>query len=166
MVSVKERSVLASFGSAIREDPIRAEISKMITCVKATNYTTLETNADETGYSVEESKRGKNDISIHVVEFIPDEEYVFLGLIRREIQKSNPICTIRFDGTNWRIPEIDIQNTEKLSDLYRHLKYYGLKIQLEGTSEQTLNKIYIEVREDRPGAIDYPAPSNADVPKL
>jgi len=166
MVSIKERSVLASFGSIIREDPVRAEITKMITCVKATNYTTMENIADETGYSNEESKRGKYLIAIHVVENVSAEEFVFMGLIKREIQKSNPICTIRFDGSSWKIPDVDIHNTEKLSDLYRHLKYFGLKIDLEGTAEEILNRIYIEARQERSGAIDYPPISGAELPKL
>jgi hypothetical protein len=156
MASVKERSVLTSFGTLIREDAVRAEINKMISCIKAANYSTMENTAEDAGYSDEESKRGKNPVAIHVVEYVPVEKPLLMGLITREIQQKNPVCILRYDNACWKIPEIDIHNTEKLSDLYKHLRYYGLKIQLEGASEERLNRIYIESREARPGAVDHP----------
>ncbi|ABS55242.1 hypothetical protein Mboo_0724 [Methanoregula boonei 6A8] len=154
MAQVNDRSVLASFGSLIRQDPVRAEINRMISCIKAANYSTVENNAEDTGYSGKESEQGKKPVVIHVVEFVPVEKPVFLGLITREIQQRNPICSVQFDNSVWKIPQNEIFQTEKLSDLYKHLKYYGLKIQLEGASEDILNRIYVEAREARPGAVD------------
>ncbi len=161
--SANERSFLSSFGSKIREDPVRAEITQMITCIKAADCLTVEHTADEAGYSGEKSSRGENPVTIHVIEYVLVKQPVFMGLITKEIQQSKPICIIRFEGSIWKIKEEDIFNTEKLSVLYRHLKYYGLKIQLEGTSEEILNGIYIEARKARPGAIDRPLPDGEKI---
>jgi len=156
MVSVKERSVLASFGSLLREDPVRAEINKVISYIKAANYSTLENTPEEAGYPDKESERGKNPVAIHVVEYVTKEKPVMFGLITREIQQRNPVCVIQYFESAWTIPEKDIHNTEKLSQLYQHLRYYGLKIHMEGAPEEILDRIYIEAREARPGAKDPP----------
>ena len=158
MVSVKERSVLATFGTLIREDPVRAEINKMISCIKAANYSTEENNAEDAGYTDEKSGRGKSPVAIHVFEYVQIEKPILMGLMTRESLQKNPVCVLEFANECWKFPEKEIHNTEKLSDLYKHLKYYGLKIQLERVPDEVLNKIYIESREARPGAVDYPAP--------
>ena len=138
------------------EDPILKEINTMIACIHEANYPTAENSAAEAGYTKERSKNNRNAIAIHVVEHFMVEEPVFLGLLRKETQKTNIICIIRYEGSGWKIYDTEVFNTEKLAYLFRHLKYYQLNVLLDGISEEYLKELYIEARKARPGAIDVP----------
>jgi len=140
------------------EDTVRETINKMITCIKAGDYVTAENTAEEAGYSSKDAKTGGNPVVLHVGVVALVEERGFMGLMKKEVRRMAPICLIRFDSPSWKIHEKDIFNTERLSELYRHLKYYDLDVQVEGVPKDTLNTIYIETRKDRSGAIDLPVP--------
>ena len=142
--------------AAETEEPVRTEISRMLTCIHAANYSTAENSAEEAGYTGTTSGNGRNAVVIRVVEYFTVREPVFLGLFMQEMQKMKVICMIRYEGSGWKIHDTEVFDTEKLADLFRHFRYYNLKVLLEGISGEYLNELFIEARNARPGAIDRP----------
>ena len=136
------------------EYPIRDSINRIINCIRAADFGTTEITPEDAGYAVEDPGDGHFEVALHVVQYIKTEEPAFMGLVKRQVQKMIPVCVMRFDGSAWSIHASEIFSTEKLSDLYRHLKYYNFDVRLEGITEDLLGMVYKEARAARPGAMD------------